>query len=201
MIDTKTPNYPHLIQVNNHQKPFGHFNDYGVAHDLDKHLQFTRKSKKLKAEIVSKLKSDFLFETGFSTFLYLASGHEKLERLALLPYNNIICIDYQILEYQCLNISYNQRIYTLPIDVITGLSILTEIGVLVDILCDNNDGANLGFGPYSTFSQLVLSAGLPCFNKEKLLVVGSRQYQKINENYQIARKYLKLGYSNRIDLS
>lgn len=200
MIVKTLPTYPHLIKINNHQNSYGQFNDFGVSHDLNKHLQFTLKSKRLKSEIVSKLKGDFLFDRTFTTFLFLASGHEKLERFAELPYNNIICIDYQILDYQCLNISYNQRIYTLPIDVITGLSILTEIGVLVDILCDNNDGANLGFGPYSTFSQLVLSAGLPCFNKEKLLVVGSRQYQKINENYQIARKYLKLGYSNRIEL-
>ena len=188
MIEQKTPNHPHLLHVNNHQNQYGHFNDFGVSHDLNKHLQFTTKSKRLKTEIIEKLNRDFLFDSNLTSFLFLASGHKQLERFSELPFGNIICIDYQIDDYRCIQISNKKKIYGIPTDVITAMSILKEVGVVVDVLCENNSGENLGFGSgYSLSSQLVLSTGLPIFNPSKLIVIGSKKYQKNNGNYLTAK--------------
>lgn len=201
MIVKTTPTYPHLIKVNNHQNSYGNFNDYGISHDLDTHLKFTRKSKRLKAEIIEKLKSDFIFDKSFRTFLFLASGHQHLERFSYLPFNNTICVDYQIEDYSCFRIADNKRIYAIPTDVITAFSILKEVGIVVDVLCENNSGENLGFGSgYSLSSQLILSTGLPVFNPAKLIIIGSKHYQKNNGNYLIYKNYLKLGYGLRKEL-
>jgi hypothetical protein len=202
MIVKTTPTYPHLIKVNNHQNSYGNFNDYGISHDLDKHLKFTRKSKRLKAEIIEKLKSDFIFDKSFKTFLFLASGQEELERFSALQFENIICVDYQIEDYKCIHIADNKRIYTIPTDVITAFSIMKEVGVIVDVLCENNSGENLGFGSgYSLSSQLVLSTGLPIFNPSRLIVITSKLYQKNNGNYLVAKYFYKLGYKTKTELN
>lgn len=201
MIVKTPPTYPHLIKINNHQNSYGKFNDFGVSHDLNMHLQFTRKSKRLKADIIERLKCDFLSEKSLTTFLFIASGHQQLERFENLPFDNIICVDYQIEDYKCIGLADNKKIYSIPTDVITAFSILKEVGVVVDVLCENNSGENLGFGSgYSLSSQLVLSAGLTIFNPNQLIVIGSKQYQKNNGNYLIAKNYLRLGYANRKEL-
>jgi hypothetical protein len=194
----KTESKPRLIRANNHLKSYGRLNELGVTHDPDKHLSFTRKSKTCRNSIIEILKSDFLFNSNFKTFLFIASGYDDLGRFANLPFNNIICVDYQISEYQTIKISDNKRIYCIPTDVITGFFILNKVGVIVDVLCDNNSGENLGFGSgYCLSSQLVLSTGFNIFNKKQLIIIGSRAYQKLNSNYLIAKNYLKIGYSER----
>lgn len=192
---------PRLLKANNHRKTYGKLDELGVSHDTNRYLNFTRKSKQLKQEIILKLKSDFNFEFGFKTFLFLASGHEQLERFSALPFDNIICVDYQINYYSCTHISDTKRIYTIPTDAITAFSILKEVGVIVDVLCENNSGENLGFGSgYSLSSQLVLSTGLPIFNPSRLIVITSKLYQKNNGNYLVAKYFYKLGYNQKTEL-
>lgn len=190
-----------LQKVNNHQKNYGRLDTLGVSHNEDEYLNFTRKSKQLKEDIILKLQTDFMFEKGFKNFLFVASGHEQLERFSSLPFNNIICVDYQIEEYMCIKISDNKRIYAIPTDAITAFSILKEVGVIIDVLCDNNSGENLGFGSgYSLSSQLVLTSGLSVFNPSKLIVIASKQYQKNNSNYLVAKYFYELGYSKKTEL-
>lgn len=193
---------PRLLKVNNHRKYYGRLDEIGVSHDPEKYLFFTKKSKQLKDEIINRLKDDFMLKKGFKTFLFLASGQEELERFSALQFENIICVDYQIEDYKCIHIADNKRIYTIPTDVITAFSIMKEVGVIVDVLCENNSGENLGFGSgYSLSSQLVLSTGLPIFNPSRLIVITSKLYQKNNGNYLVAKYFYKLGYKTKTELN
>lgn len=194
---------PLLFKVNNHQKNYGFLDGLGVSHDQDKYLSFTKKSKQLKNEIIKNLKIDFMFDDDFKTYLYLAAGHEKLERFSVLPFNNIICVDYQIENYRCIQVADNKKIYAIPTDAITALYILRQvIGVKrIDVLEEFNSGENLGFGSgYSLSSQLVLSTGLPIFNSSQLIVITSKNYQKKNCNYQVVKNFYKLGFNSKTEL-
>lgn len=169
-----------------------HYDKIGVNHDTRMYISFTNKSKRTKSKIAELLKKDYLTEKGLTTFCFVASGYEDLERLSVIQYDQIICIDTLIPKYECVVISETRRIIKLPLDLISAISIMRECHIIIDCWCDNNSGQICGFGEgYSTMSNLVLSSAMELFG-EKVIVIGSYSYQKKVANYQVAKNYLKL---------
>lgn len=181
-----------LVRIEETQYYSKHYDKIGVNHDHDKYISFTKKSKRTKFKIAELLKNDYLTDKNLSTFCFVASGYEDLERLSFIQYNQIICIDTLIPKYECVIISEKQRIFKIPLDLISAISVMRECKIKIDCWCDNNSGQVCGFGEgYATLSNIVLSTAMELFD-EKLVVVASYQYQKKVCNYQIAKNYLKL---------
>lgn len=187
-----------FIRVNDNSSTAKHFDKLGVNHDTNDYLSFTKKSIIQKRNITEQLKKDYQF--GQSTFVYAASGYEDLERLSFLNFSNIICIDYQIENYECIQLAPNKKLIKIPTDLITSIAIMKVIGVKVGVWCDNNSGQNLGFGTYSTVAQNILSSATDLFGDE-VIIIGSYSYQKKVGNYQVAKNYLKIGYETIVDLT
>jgi hypothetical protein len=178
-----------------------HYDKIGVNHDPQMYLSFTNKSKRTKSKIAELLKKDYLTEKGLTTFCFVASGYEDLERLSVIQYDQIICIDPLISKYECVIYSHTKRIIKLSLDLISAISVMRECHVKIDCWCDNNSGQICGFGEgYSTQSAIVMTSAMDLF-KDKFVVVGSYQYQKKVANYQIAKNYLKLPNSKVWKLS
>lgn len=185
-----------LARVEETQYNSKHYDKIGVNHDTRMYISFTNKSKRTKSKIAEQLQKDYLTNKELTTFCFVASGYEDLERLSVIQYDQIICIDTLIPKYECVVISETRRIIKLPLDLISAISIMRECHVIIDCWCDNNSGQICGFGEgYSTMSNLVLSSAMELFG-EKVIVIGSYSYQKKVANYQIAKNYLKLPNSN-----
>ena len=188
-----------FIRLKDNSSTAKYFDRLGVNHDTNDYLSFTRKSIIQKRKITEQLKKDYQFEQ--STFVYACSGHEDLERLAFLSFDNIICIDYLIDNYECTELSHGQRLIKIPTDLITAIAIMTKVGVIANVWCDNNSGQVLGFGSgYSTLAQSVLSSATNLFGEE-VIIIGSHAYQKKVLNYKTAKYYLKIGFEEIIDLT
>lgn len=181
-----------LARVEETQYNSKHYDKIGVNHDTRMYISFTNKSKRTKSKIAEQLQKDYLTNKELTTFCFVAGGYEDLERLSVIQYDQIICIDTLIPKYECVVISETRRIIKLPLDLISAISIMRECHVIIDCWCDNNSGQICGFGEgYSTMSNLVLSSAMELFG-EKVIVVGSYLYQKKVANYQVAKNYLKL---------
>lgn len=188
-----------FIRVKDNSSTAKHFDRLGINHDTNDYLSFTQKSIIQKRNITEQLKKDYQF--GQSTFVYACSGHADLERLSFLSFDNIICIDYQIDNYECIELSQGQRLLKIPTDLITAIAIMVNVGIIVNVWCDQNQGSALGFGSgYSTLAQSVLSSATKLFSEE-VIVIGSYSYQKKVGNYQVAKNYLKISYETIIDLT
>jgi len=188
-----------LIRVKDISSTAKHYDRIGVNHNESDYLTFTRKSIIHKRRITEQLKKDY--QLGQSTFVYACSGYEDLERLSFLSFDNIICIDYQIMNYESILLAPNKKLIKIPTDLITAIAIMKAASVKINCYCDNNSGQVLGFGSgYSTLSQSVLSCATNLFGDE-VIILGSHAYQKKVANYQVAKNYLKIGYEEIIDLT
>ncbi len=187
------------VEVTNYNS--NHYDKIGVNHDPRMYKSFTNKSKRIKPQIAEQLQKDYLTNKELTTFCFVASGYENLERLSAIKYDQIICIDPLIPKYECVKFSERKRVIKLPLDLIFSISIMRDCQVKIDCWCDNNSGQVCGFGEgYGTMSQLVLSSAMDLF-QDKFVVVGSYQYQKKVANYQIAKNYLILPNSKVRKLS
>ena len=178
------------------QKPtsVNNFDQDGIYHDSAYVKKCIHRSNRLFDTTIESLKQDYLFGENQTTLVYLSSGTEDIyNRFSQLSgINNIILIDYQFKEYNFIRVSNNQRIFCIPSEVVAGSSILERAGVgSIDILVDINCGMNLGFGFFSVSSHLSLSTYAPLLDKDRLIFVGSRKYLKSNQQYSVAKNYLK----------
>ena len=156
-----------IVRVKDNSSSAEHYDKLGINHNESDYLSFTRKSIIQKQRIIENLKKDYQF--GQSTFVYACSGIEDLERLSFISFDNIICIDYQIMNYESILFAPNKKLIKIPTDLITGIAIMKAASVKINCYCDNNSGQVLGFGSgYSTLSQSVLSCATNLFGDEVL---------------------------------
>ena len=185
----------------NHPESQNHFEKEGIYHDSQYVKTCLRRTKQLFQSTIKSLSQDFLFGDDYTTLCYLSSGIEDvLSRFSgMNGVNNIILIDYQFTEYNCIRLNDTQRIYCIPSEVVIASQILKQSGVeKIDFLVDINCGMNLGFGFFSVSSALVLSTYSTLLNKEKFIFIGSRKYLKSNQQYAVAKNYLNcFQYENR----
>ena len=170
-----------------------HFDKEGIYHDSPYVKKCLNRGKQLFQSTIESLTQDFLFGDNYTTLCYLSSGTEDvLSRFSNLNgVNNIILIDYQFSEYNCIRVNDKQRIYCIPSEVVIASQILKKTGVeKIDFLVDINCGMNLGFGFFSVSSAVVLSTYAPLLNNEKFIFIGSRKYLKTNQQYSVSKNYL-----------
>lgn len=170
-----------------------HYDQEGIYHDSPYVKKCLHRSNRLFSSTIESLKKDLLFGDNPTTLVYLSSGTEDIyNRFSKLTgINNIILIDYQFKEYNCIRVSSTQSIYCIPSEVVAASEILTRAGISsIDILVDINCGMNLGFGFFSVSSHLSLSTYTPLLNKKKLIFIGSRKYLKSNQQYSVVKNYL-----------
>ena len=173
----------------------------GIYHDSPYVMECIARGKQLFQSTIKSLKQDFLFGNNYTTLCYLSSGTEDvLNRFSNLDgVNNIILIDYQFTEYNCIRVNDEQRIYCIPSEVVNASQILKQSGVdKIDFLVDINSGINLGFGFFSVSSAVVLSTYAPLLNNDKFIFIGSKKYLKSNKQYSPVKNYLNcFQYENR----
>jgi len=177
-----------------------HFDKDGIYHDSPYVKTCINRGKQLFQSTIESLRQDFLFGDNYTTLCYLSSGiKDVLSRFSNLNgVNNIILIDYQFTEYNCIRVNDTQRIYCIPSEVVVASQILKQSGIDIDILVEINTGINLGFGFFSISSAVVLSTYAPLLNKEKFIFIGSKKYLKSNQQYSPAKNYLTcFQYENR----
>ena len=165
----------------------------GIYHDSPYVMECIARGKQLFQSTIKSLKQDFLFGNNYTTLCYLSSGTEDvLNRFSNLDgVNNIILIDYQFTEYNCIRVNDEQRIYCIPSEVVNASQILKQSGVdKIDFLVDINSGINLGFGFFSVSSAVVLSTYAPLLNNDKFIFIGSKKYLKSNKQYSVSKNYL-----------
>ena len=185
----------------NHSDSQNHFDKEGIYHDSQYVKKCIARGKRLFQSTIKSLSQDFLFGDEYITLCYLSSGIEDvMNRFSgLNGVNNIILIDYQFTEYNCIRVNDQQRIYCIPSEVVIASQILKQSGIeKIDVLVEINTGINLGFGFFSISSAVVLSTYAPLLNNEKFIFIGSRKYLKSNKQYSPAKNYLNcFQYENR----
>jgi len=184
--------HKYLKRINNPNSQ-NHFDKDGIYHDSPYVMKCINRGKQLFQSTIKSLKQDFLFGDEFTTLCYLSSGTEDvLKRFSNLNgVNNIILIDYQFSEYNCIRVNDEQRIYCIPSEVVFAAQILKQSGVdKIDFLVDINSGINLGFGFFSISSAVVLSTYASLLNNDKFIFIGSRKYLKSNKQYSPVKNYL-----------
>ncbi len=194
------PIHKYLKRVNNPNSQ-NHYDKDGIYHDSPYVKKCINRGKQLFQSTITSFSQDFLFGDEFTTLCYLSSGIEDvISRFSNLNgVNNIILIDYQFTEYNCIRVNDDQRIYCIPSEVVIASQILKQSGVdKIDFLVDINSGINLGFGFFSVSSAVVLSTYAPLLNNEKFIFIGSKKYLKSNKQYSPAKNYLTcFQYENR----
>ena len=178
-----------------------HYDKEGIYHDSPYVKRCINRGKQLFQSTITSLSQDFLFGDEFTTLCYLSSGiDDVISRFSNLSgINNIILIDYQFSEYNCIRVNDQQRIYCIPSEVVIASQILKQSGVdKIDFLVDINSGINLGFGFFSVSSAVVLSTYASLLNNEKFIFIGSKKYLKSNQQYSPVKNYLNcFQYENR----
>ena len=175
-------------RVNKHSD-LQHYDQEGIYHDTNYVKNCINRCNRLFASTLESLKLDYQFNADLKTLCYLSSGTENVvERFSsLTEINNIILIDYQFPQYNCIRLSDNQTIYCIPSEVVVASQILQKAGVnSIDYLVDVNSGLNLGFGFFSVSSHMSLSAYTKLLNETKFFFIGSRKYLKANQQYSIS---------------
>jgi len=184
--------HKYLKRINNPNSQ-NHFDKDGIYHDSPYVMKCINRGKQLFQSTIKSLKQDFLFGDEFTTLCYLSSGIEDVvSRFSNLNgVNNIILIDYQFTEYNCIRVNDEQRIYCIPSEVVFASQLLKQSGVeKIDFLVDINSGINLGFGFFSISSAVVLSTYAQLLNNDKFIFIGSKKYLKSNKQYSVAKNYL-----------
>lgn len=184
--------HKYLKRINNPNSQ-NHFDKEGIYHDSPYVKKCIIRGKRLFQSTITSLKQDFLFGDNYTTLCYLSSGTEDvISRFSNLDgIHNIILIDYQFTEYNCIRVNNEQRIYCIPSEVVNASQILKQSGIeKIDFLVDINSGINLGFGFFSVSSAVVLSTYAPLLNNDKFIFIGSRKYLKSNKQYAVSKNYL-----------
>ena len=172
-----------------------HYDMDGIDHDHGVIINYIRKSDTSFKTNIENLNRDLLRGNEIKTAVYLASGSDTKENLLnrysqMKGINNLILIDYRIDDYNCIMVNDAYRIFTIPCEVVKSSKILDRCEVKIDVLIDINCGINLGNGYFSTSGVLVQSLFEPLCNTEQFVFIGSRTYQKCNQQYKVAKEYL-----------
>ena len=172
-----------------------HFDQNGIDHDHGVINNYIHNSNRSFQTNIENLNRDLFRGNEITTAVYLAAGNDSVEGILnrysnINGINNLILIDYRIGEYNCIIVNDKFRIFTIPSEVVRSSKILEMCNVKIDILIDINCGINLGNGYFSTSAVLVQSLFESLCNPNQFIFIGSRAYQKGNEQYKVSRDYL-----------
>lgn len=175
-----------------------HWDRDGIIYNTGRVISFTHFSEQNRLHYINMLSKDII--PNMPVFIVMASGTENVERYFDLDAgNNFILIDYEFKNYECIK-NGDKRIIKLDLDAIVAIQIIVKVlksmNMSVSNICSQNEGLNLGGGCYVLNTNLIMGLLLPVMDSNKVVIIGSKAYLKMNSMYNAVKQYNRLPYRN-----